>query len=752
MTASIFALLSVFVGLALLNTTVVIHARTSNSRWLGALPLEVRYVAMVSLIFLIALNANQWAAGKFLFPLMASVAMITIVRSARNLTACDRRHALSDGICLLFVQSLTLLAIFVAFEMHRYWLLEGPNHDSLIYYQGLHWATDSRLFVGKDTVRALWGLGVCREGASWIGYDCPLYRGGTYTVAAWAQYFAPSVTGNGLYLIAVYAATVVWFSVRLLPVSIIGRYHPLALSGLSLVVAFSTGLIGALTNGNLATVLGAASLVPIVCLALRSDISSWVRFGLMAMWCAVAAHVYAEAVFYAGLFISFVFLLELPSHLRTLRIGGIFALAGLLILIVFGAGNIAVGQAFASLFLFNELPKDGAWFSWYMHQSNLLWIGSFIAGILVDGGMPSIPVVIISVFVTMFSLGTLMYSRQTRSGVLALIGTSFLAVLYIELTGYQYGEHKIVHLLGPVWVLMLVAAASRLLARGVAAGSSQPSPLLAKSVGWSILLYLVLIATGFSENALSLLRNARDLHSIDFGLSTVASYIRPGDKVFVDDTAWVGAEKFQKTHYLTFQIHHQGAEVLLPRITSDPLRGGYYRGSRHDTFGRAGTVDWLIQSRGHWLPSSKLGTPAATLIRENAHYRLYRVGKGPLIAAGNGWYDCEILFCWTTSPFEIEAFAPQGGEYQLMINFGLYLPPGAGTITVRNDTGQVLAEFQLPREQMRIVLPSGRSRLVFDSDWQITSPLAAGVSADSRRLFAAIQRVEVIPLHEHAGN
>lgn len=248
MNASIFAVLSAFVGLALLNTTVVIHARTSNSRWLGALPLEVRYVALVSLIFLIALNANQWVAGKFLFPLIASVAMITIVRSARNLTACDRRHALGDGISLLFVQSLTLLAIFVAFEMRRYWLLEGPNHDSLNYYQGLHWATESRLFVAKETVRALWGLGVCREGASWVGYDCPLYRGGTYTVAAWTQYFAPSVTGNGLYLIAVYAATVVWFSVRLLAVSIIRRCHSLGLSGLSLVVVFSAGLIGALTN------------------------------------------------------------------------------------------------------------------------------------------------------------------------------------------------------------------------------------------------------------------------------------------------------------------------------------------------------------------------------------------------------------------------------------------------------------------------------------------------------------------------
>lgn len=751
MSASIFALLSAFIGLALLSGAVVIYAHIPNSRWLSALPIEVRYAALVPLIFLIALNANQWVAGNFLFPLLACVALITIVRSARNLNACDRRTALSDGISLISVQAVTLIAIFAAFEMHRYWLLEGSNHDSLIYYQGMHWATESRLFVGKETVRALWNLGVCGEGASWVGFNCSLYRGGTYTVAAWVQYFAPGVTGSGLYLIAGYAATFIWFSVRLLPVSIIGQYRPLAVGWLSLVVAFSTGLIGALTNSNLATVLGAASFVPIVCLAFRSDILTSVRFGLMALWCAVAAHVYAESVFYAGLFISLIFLLELPNNLRSLRIGGVITLVGLLIVIVFGAGNIAVDQAFASLFMFNELPKDAAWFSWYLHQSNFLWIGSFIAGLLMDGSMPSLLIVVAAMLITMFAVVTLMYSRQTRSGVLALIGTSFLAVLYVELTGYQYGEHKIVHLLGSAWALMLVAAASRLLGWG---GVSEPGRLstpMVKAVGWFILLGLVLIAASFSKGALSLLKSFRGPHGIDFGLSTVASYVRPGDKVLVDDTAWVGVEKFSKTHYLTFQIHHQGAEVLLPNISSDPLRGGYFRGIRQDTFRRVGSVDWLIQSRGHWLPSTKLISPAGTMVWENADYRLYRVGQSPLIVAGNGWYDCEVSFCWTTSKFEIEAFVPQGGQYQLLVNFALYRQPSSGKITVRSKSGQVLTECRLPCEQIRLVLPAGWSKLVFDSDWKITSPLEAGESADSRPLFAAIKRVEVIPLHEQVG-
>lgn len=750
MSVSIFALISACIGFVLLNSTIMINARVANTGRLGALPVEVRYAALFALILLIGLNVNQWVAGNLLFPLLASAAVVTVVISARKLTNCDRREALRDGISLLAVQIFTLFAIFAAFQMHRYWLLEAPNHDSLVYYQGLHWAIESPLFVGKETVRALWGLGACGEGASWVGFDCPLYRGGTYTVVAWTQYFAPGISGNGLYLIAAYAATIVWFAVRLLPASVIGQGTPLRTEGLALAVAFSTGITGALVNSNLATVLGAASFVPIVSLALRTDLPPRVRFGLMAAWCAVAAHVYAEAVFYAGLFISLVFLLELPRHLLALRLGGIISLGGLLLLIVFGLGNIAVGQAFASLFLFGEIPKDGAWFSWYLHQPPLLWIGSFIAGLLVGANKPLIPVVIVAAIITLFAAVTLLYSRQTRSGVLALIGASFVAVLYIEMTGYQYGEHKIVHLLGPAWTLVLVVATSRLLGWASAADSGRSPPPMAKAAGGVILLCLVLISASFFANALSLLRDSRDPHGLDFGLTTLASYIRPGDTVLVDDTAWIGVEKFHKTHYLTFQLHHQGAEVLLPSITSDPLRGGYFRGSRHDTFSRADGVDWLVQSRGHWLPAPKFVTPEATLVWENADYRLYRVGKKPVAVAGNGWYDCEATHCWTTAPFEIEAYVPRGGRYQLVISFGLFLPPGAGTITVRSGDEQVLAELRLPREQMHMELPSGWSRLIFDSDWPVTSPLEAGMSADPRRLFAAIQRVEVIPLHEQA--
>lgn len=739
---ALFSLLSAFLGIALLSSVIVINAPVLRKGWLGDVPTEVRYVALFALILLVALNGNQWMAGNLLFPFISIAAITSVLISLRKLTDSDRRNALHDGMSLLAVQAFTLVAVFFVFQMHRYWLLEGSNHDSLYFYEGLHWALASPLFVSKEEVRALWDLGVCGAG-SWIGYDCPLYRGGTYTVAAWTQYFAPSFTGNALHFIAVYGATMAWLACRLIITTSVRRW---IIALLALPVAFSTGIIGALVNANLGTVLGAACFVPIIALALRTDLLPGVRFGLMAAWCAVAAHVYAESVFYAGLFIGLVFLLELPRHYCLLRLGGVSRLAMLLLLIVFGLGNIAVMQAFATLFFFVETVKGGEWFSWYIQQQPLLWVGSFIAGLLIGAGKPLIPVVVVASVITLFSGGTLLSSRQTRAGTLALIGTSCLAVLYVEFTGFQYGEHKIVHLLGPAWALAVVFAGARLLGwAGVDDFARLSLPML-KAGGVIILFCVALISASFFVRSGVLLNSLRVLHSVDFGLPVVASYVRPGETVLVDDTAWFNIEKFQKTHYLVFQLHHQGATALLPSISSDALRGGYFHANRHDTLSRAKGVDWLVQSRSRSIPNSKFVPPDIAPIWENVDFSLYRIGKKSVAVAGNGWYDCEPTHCWTVAPFEIEAYVPAGGNFELSVNFSVFRPPEAGTITVRSGDGQVLATARSSSEQLRIDLPQGWSRLVFDSDWSITSPLDVGLSADQRKLFAAIRRVELKPL------
>lgn len=737
----VLPLLSALLGLVLINCTVLVTSRTCRTGWIGSLPVEVRYIALFSFILLIALNGNQWLPGYLLFPFLIVTAIITVTISIKGLTEYDRRAALLDGLSLLSVQALILLVVFVVFQVYRYWLLESSNHDSLIYYYGGYWANESRLFVGSEAVRAKWGF------TTWIGFDRPLYRGGTFTLAAWVQYFSPRVSGSGVYFIATYSATMAWFAVRLLPASINGLRSTLVTTSLALIVALSTGIVGALVNSNLATVMGSSSLMLVFALALRSDVRPNVRYGLMGAWCAVCAHFYGESVFYAGMLVFFVFLLEFPAQVRTLRPVGMLRLAIFLSLIVLGLGNIPVGQAVSSLFLFSEIDKSADWFSWYMHQSPFAWVGSFVGGLLM-GHAVSIPIVVVSSIITVFSAGCLVYLRRTRVGVWALIGTSLMAVTYIEITSYQYGEHKILHLLGPSWTFAIIAAILHL-AGGIENGFSSKALVFARRlIVVSLSIGIVVVVSHFLSTSLSMLNQMRGFHSLDFGLNTLTSYIRPGENVLVDDNEWVGVEKFFKTHYLAFQLQHQGAKVLMPGIESNDLRGGYQRDFIKDTLKGVRTVDWLVKSKGYKLKEEKIISIYGNPIWQNADYRLYRVDKEPVIVAGKGWYDCEPVHCWTSGPFEIETYLSSAGSFELVVDFSVFSPPDKGVISVRTSDGELLTSVNASQNKMHIRLPSGWSKLIFEPDWSISSPKDLGEGEDSRKLFVAIQRMEAKPLRK----
>jgi hypothetical protein len=737
----VLPLLSALFGLVLINFTVLVKSHACRTGWIGGLPVEVRYIALFSFVLLIALNGNQWIPGYLLFPFLIIASIITVMISIRDLTESDRRAALRDGLSLLSLQVFTLFFVFIAFQVYRYWLLESSNHDSLIYYYGGYWANESRLFVGSEAVRAKWGF------TTWIGFDRPLYRGGTFTLAAWVQYFSPRVSGSGLYFIAAYSATMAWFAVRLFPASIKGPGSRFVTAPLALVVALSTGLVGALVNSNLATVMGGSSLVLVFALALRSDIRPNVRYGLMAAWCAVCAHFYGESVFYAGMLVFFVFLFEFPRQVRALKPVGVIRLAVFLSLIVFGLGNIPVGQAVSSLFLFSEIDKTADWFSWYLHQPPVAWIGSFVGGLLM-GHSISIPIVVVSSIITAFSAGCLIYFRQTRVGVLALIGTSLMAVIYVEMTSYQYGEHKILHLLGPSWTFAIVATVVHLM-NGIKSSFSGKSLVFSrKMIVVSLSISLVVVVSSFLSASLSMLNHMRAFHSIDFGMNTLTSYIQPGETVLVDDNEWIGIERFFKTHYLAFQLQHQGAKVLMPSIASNSLRGGYQRDFINDTLKDARTVDWLVKSKGYAIKEEKIVSIYGNPVWENADYRLYRVGKNPVIVAGNGWHDCEPIHCWTTAPFEIETYISTADQFELVVDFSVFSPPEKGVISVRTSDGKLLASVSATQKQMHLKLPDGWSRLVFEPNWSISSPKDSGKGEDSRKLFVAIQRMEAKPLRE----
>ncbi|MGR3504310.1 MAG: hypothetical protein ACU0B7_00390 [Paracoccaceae bacterium] len=734
-------LFSVLLGLALLNSVVLLKSHTFSAAWFVGLPLEARYLTILSIILLVILNGNQWMPGETLFPLMAGYAVYLTITSLKQMADVDRKTLLRDGKSLISVQIITLFIVIFAYQTWQFFLLEFHNHDSLYYYQGSNWARFSRLFVDSETVSAHWGF---EEGDTWIGYDRPLYRGGTYTLAAWMQHFSPHTTANGLNYLLVYSATMAWISVKLLTRLNMGVWSFFWNSASAVLVALSTGLIGALLNSNLATVMGGTSLMVVFAIALKSDLAAHFRYGLMAAWCAICTHFYGESVFYAGLLFFIVILIEFTRQKnRTLRY-----LASILILlasVVAVLGNIPFLQSIASLFLFTEIANGGSWFSLYLHKPNIAWLGSFVAGILIGHNVPHFSIVL-SILLTTHAVIYLSTRRNFRSGLLALLIVSTLAVFYIEVSFYQYGEHKIIHLLGASWVLAIVVVGLDQLADKEKKSSSK---LLFDFRTWTAVgafICVALLNTISLSTSIKSLDQMRGTHSLDFGIGAATAAINFGDSVLIDDSEWVGVEKFLKTHYMVFYIQTQRAFALMPEIESDSLRGGYHRNSINNSLRATSSVDWLLKAKGSSLKYEKFLSPDASPVFENADFQLYYVGDEAVSVAGNGWYDCEQEHCWTRPSFEIESFVPTGGNYSLSMNFTVFSAPENGSITVRGDNGDVLTRLDAKANQVAINLQSGWSKLVFSPDWKISSPKELNMSEDSRNLFIAVESIKLIDL------
>lgn len=733
---SYFVLLSVVLGVLLFNSAVLINSFAWHKNSIDHLPIEIRYVAILSIVLLVLLNGNQFIAGEIFFPIFAIALVLAANESRKKLSILDVRYLIEETSSLLFVQLFTIVLLYILFGFGKYWLLEAHNHDSLFYYYGAYWANESRMFVGSESVRAQWGFD------TWIGFDKPLYRGGTYTLAAWIQYFSPRTTGNALYFIAVYSATIAWFAVKLLPRFTKGLCAAFVSIALALLVALSTGVTGALTNSNLATVMGGASLMLIFAIALRSDIKPAIRYGLMAIWSAIGAQFYGESVFYAGLLIFLIFLFELSVLYRMLKLIGLIRLVIQLIIIIIIIGNIPVIQSLSSLLLFSDIAKGGDWASWYMHQIPFYWIGSFIAGLLI-GIDPSISVVVAASVITLLSVASLIWSQQFRVGVLGLIGVSLLSVIYVEMTSYQYGEHKILHLLGPSWMIA-IAATITFLINNIDLSVRKIVNNLKRGVAVSIFIALFIITLSFLLNSIVILSHMRGPHSLDFGVNSLTSFVRPGDSILIDDNEWVGVEKFFKSHYLIFHLQHQKANVLMPNIASDILRGGYQRQFVGNTLKDADKVDWLIKGRGGvLLKDDEIIEEYGKPIWENKNYRLYNIKKKPVIVSGNGWHDCELRSCWTSGPFQVEAYVPPGDDFKLVFDFTAFAPPENGVITVRNAKNEIVKKIDGNANEVELELKNGWSIFVFEPDWKITSPKNLRISDDSRNLFLSISRMKI---------
>jgi hypothetical protein len=521
----------------------------------------------------------------------------------------------------------------------------------------------------------------------------------------------------------------------------------------TVLAALSTAFVGALINSNLATVFASACIAVVVASGLVPGNIKRHRILIATIWVAAGAHFYAESVFYSGLILS---LIALPTIIHDVARRDFKTAARTILInstVFLVATNFIALQALASFSLFRQISQSGNWYAWYLHQPEWVWLGSYLSGVVVGGGEPSnkTAVVLLGAAATGVAIVTGLL-RSCWRVILALGVTSILAVIYIELRAYQYGEHKIIHLLGGAWIIVLVFAISQLIdARGRTGLAVSAADYLRVSCGIVLIGTTIYLNAGVIQKSLTILNVSRGTHSLGFGLPSLVSYIKPGDSVLLDDSPWIRTEKFLKSHYLSFYVHDQGARLVLPKIGSDIHRGGYFRNVQNDTLQHSKVINWLVVGKGHVVGNSILNDSRSSPVFENEDYRLFRVEDVPVAVAGNGWHECQSQHCWTRGPFEIEVFAPSGGDnYEIALDLAFFNPPTPAGLKI-SVNGRVVSESLARDGIMRVGIPSGWSRVKIEGTWEAISPQSNGASADDRKLFAMIKDVKFLQLSEKSA-
>lgn len=623
------------------------------------------------------------------------------------------------------------------FGASDWWLLEGPNHDSLFYFEGAAWSWQRPLRVSPEEVADVWKLGTCSQGGVFIGQDCGVLRNGTYSMLAFGSALNRPASANEIQVTASIAATLLYLAGTVAFQQIRQPIRRSLAAGLfAMLVVLSPGGISALVNANLGTLFGATAVAMSMGIALARCRSPYFKAALLGLCTAAAGHLYGEAVAAAGVVAALGVTLDaLRRRSATLFVtGGAVALAACIVGL-----NVALVDLFRSFQAVSTVSTGGAWPAWYIDAPLVAWIASPFAGIVLGLDPEVTPLSLaaggaLSLLVLALGLST----RSFRWATLISAGLATALVAFVEVRDYQYGEHKVVQLIGPfayAFALLLAYRLVSLYSRSAHRRFANATPLLLVSL--CVLCSAVVLYRSFR-----LLHDGAPVHGLQADIIDGLRRIPHGSDVVIDDLGAIGVEKFQKAHYLAFLLRARETTALFPALVDDPLRGGYVRNTLGDTM-RRGRPAWLVQMRS---ADDAVNSPFAypqDAVHAYNEYRLVNARIAPVVmAAGNGWYQCEATHCWTKSGFEIEAFvgpdcAAVGATLTLELSY--YRAPPQAVMRVASEIG---VEDHLARDgSVSVKLGPGWTRTRFHASWPLSSPLAVGESQDSRQLFARVSRV-----------
>lgn len=704
----------------------------------------------VTVLMLGVVNLNMWLPGRGIHISIAAGSLMSLgalaLASARKRIEAPSTVALVVAVAALTVGAL-LLWFYAMFGVRGLWLLEGPNHDSLFYFEGAQWAVHHPLRAAPVLVNAEWGLGTCRQGAVFIGTDCAAYRGGTYSLLALGLALIPKPTANQMLATMALAALfpILGMLSNVAPINGAGR-RSVRMQATILIAAgallfLTPAMVGTIVNGNVATVFGASVIAMMVLWAVTPHATHRARAVALGLAAALAGHLYGEAAAYACWVAAFGVIgdavrLKRPSWIV---VGGIIALA------CFALGmNAQLADLVRSYLELGKMTSGGDWAGFFLSAQTYYWISSPFTGILMGGAPPVTKMALIVGGLLTVSTLAICWRNGQRVAALGVIGLTLLLVTFIEVRNYAYGEHKIIQLLGPAWTALLLVGIWHLWRGAPERG------LKHRLAAAAISALLVLQVVAFTLRAKELLVESMPSHALARDFAVAFDQVQPGDEVIIDDSGTAGSEEFQKSHYIAFLLHSRRAKALFPDMDPDSLRGGYVRSILRNGLEHGGSPDWLVQMKSDTLGTKRVidRTLQADDL-ETQEYTLFRINERnpePVVVAGKGWYPCESTHCWTAPSFSVEVFVPDacqatdGGAAYVSLELEYFVPPSNGTLTVANGSGRMTFDAS-SAHSLRIPVKRGWNRLWINSDWPEQSPRSLGMSVDGRALFAKVSRI-----------
>lgn len=608
-------------------------------------------LALGLLLVVLLWISNIVPAGKLRLPLFL-IAGASFLASMLLFGVEWRRVTFLILMVTAFATAIPVLLLDWLFYSGDYWLISGSNHDLMYFFGGSRWADIYPLRPSQETVESVLALGQC--GGVLIGSGCPVYRDGGYALLSFATALLPDPSPNQVR--SVTGIVSVFAVVGLLP-ALVGRkkwridlisWAWLAIAAVA--VSCSAGFLGAYFNENIGTALGAALLVVIAGLALTSNGRYLARRAVaMGVLAGVSGLIYGEALAYACALVA---IGVVEDAIKARKFSWIFSGGALSILSCSLVLSVAAKDLYGSFTAITDTVAQGKeWGSWYLGAPLYSWLGSPFSGMVMQGA-PAVRMIgmYVGIILSLLTIALCMW-RRAWAFVVGLIGLSMLLVYYIESSNYGYGEHKIIQLLGPIWVMALIVGLKDWYSSGWLGRLGATAAFLA-AIGLSV---------DFIIRSDAVVRRNIVPESLRLDFADALAPIKSGDEVVLEVSSVFNGQRNVRADYATLLLHSRGARVRISNKVDRSWVGNTQR-PIWDNFRNSSSPDWYLQFQPSLNSNLVIDRGPDALEIQTSDMKLYRLSdvQAPLVLAGRGWGQCGRRGCDVSSAYELEVLTGLG--------------------------------------------------------------------------------------------